>query len=114
MKRRIWFLAFVLLVAPAASAQQRTPGERIASLESDMRNVRETLHRIEDKIDDAAAASAKGGLLLGDRTLELLLILIVGGDKVLYWRKRRNGTWTKSAPIRATVSDNSHEENAIE
>ncbi len=104
-------ILFVLIAGiPYVARAQFTERERIASLESDMRNVRDALERIEDKLQDVddklddvgdapANANAKENSILGsildDRLLEILLIVIVGGDKAAYWRKRRNGTWTK-------------------
>ena len=122
----------VLLIVPSAgnAEQPRGPDERIAVLEANVDGIKRTLVRIENKIDEVDGiketlegieekieeghSEIEGALFSGDRLLEILIILIVGADKAAYWRKRRNGTWTKSAPIRATVSDNSHEESAIE
>jgi len=94
---RIAILLLLLSVGvPYTAMGQFTDRERITALESDMRSVRESLIRIEGKLDKRLALkSAEESSVVPDRTLELLLILIVGGDKALYWRKRRNGTWTK-------------------
>lgn len=93
---RIAILLLLLSVGvPYTAMGQFTDRERITALESDMRSVRESLRRIEGKLDGLALKSAEESSVVPDLTLELLLILIVGGDKALYWRKRRNGTWTK-------------------
>lgn len=107
---RVAILSLLIAGVPCVALAQFTERERIAALESDMRNVRNALERIEDKLDDVddklddvgdAPADAKEGSILGsvlnDRLLEILLIVIVGGDKAAYWRKRRNGTWTKGS-----------------
>ena len=92
---RVLMLAIAIVGIPVLAMSQHTDAERITALEADMRSVRASLVRIERKIDKGLA-EGKSERPMSDRTLEILLIAIVGGDKVLYWRKRKNGTWTKS------------------
>ena len=92
---RVLILAIVIVSIPVLAMSQHTEVERITALETDMRSVRESLNRIEKKIDQGLASEGGSSSFLSDRSLEGLLILLVVGDKALYWRKRRNGTWTK-------------------
>ena len=88
---RILALTLILVSIPIVSMSQHTEVERITTLEADMRGVRESLIRIEKKLAEATKETS----ILSDRLLEILLIVFIGADKAAYWRKRKNGTWTK-------------------
>ena len=98
---RLFLFTLLLIVAlPISASSHRSPEERIAALETEVGSVKASLSRIETKLDnldeELDEASKTNDSAIPDRTLELLLLLVVGADKAAYWRKRRNGTWSKT------------------
>ena len=82
-------LVFLFVVASMVAAQEQPPNtfERIIILEAEMRQIRQSVARIEKTLESLARAN------WAPTTLELLILALLTGDKASYWIKRRNGTW---------------------
>ena len=87
------FLWMVFFQAMAQAEPDASAHERIAVLENNVRHVQGGLDRIDGRLD--GIEEKLSGLAKNDSPyhglLELLVLLIVGGDKAGYWIRKRNG-----------------------